>query len=171
MAPCSLRATSRPRHPRRALVLGNRTTMGRLRGPPAALFPPAARGGSADTRAMGRGCLRQGLRAQDWQREHSDGGGILAALDNAVASAGDTGRGANRPRPLSRNAIRTSRGSCDVRPAVWSSMWPRGAGRSGAYAQCAIERSSDRCERRSRVCTRRRRSDTSGRFPKASSTR
>jgi Prokaryotic E2 family A len=59
--PCSLRATSRPRHPRRA----RRSACARLRVAPGARLPFAARGGGAYARAMGDGCLRRGLRAPD----------------------------------------------------------------------------------------------------------
>jgi hypothetical protein len=63
MPACSLRARPRPRHPRRA----RRTPVpacacARLRVAPALPLLCAARAGRASARAMGRRCLRRGLR-------------------------------------------------------------------------------------------------------------
>jgi hypothetical protein len=76
MPPCSLRATSRPRHARRAR--GSRTRpCARLRVAPGALLPCAARGSPARARAMGRrmppaGAPRSGGRSL----ERCDGQGF-----------------------------------------------------------------------------------------------
>src|SRR5579883_1291663 len=63
MHPCSLRATSRPRHARRAHGALSEETRARLRVAPGARLPFAARGCHAFARAMGRGRLRPPIHA------------------------------------------------------------------------------------------------------------